>query len=211
MKLLYEKHTDINEASMPNNELTVKSQTVKVGDIIFVIPEISPESKLSYELPPKKDAIPKETFVLKLNFSFPEYLDETVSSNFTAAHRVSVEYRHMGRVAKPAEGLDAKKDQWQSITPQPELGLTEYRSKQLTGGWGSISFQPIDMSFATPVGDPLIFSCSGHPPPKIHSCKVDFQYANGIHVWMYIPYHIFPQWKQIYTYINEQSRSYMTE
>src|SRR5690606_2577285 len=121
-----------------------------------------------------------ETSVLTLAFTFPQYLKAPVHADYTAAHKVRVELRYMGRVVKPKQGLDAEAGKWESVIPHPQLELTEYRAKNLTGGWGSISFQPLDKTFLTPAGDPLIFLCQGQPPPNIESCRASVQYSNGI-------------------------------
>jgi hypothetical protein len=86
---------------------------------------------------------------------------------------------------------------WKSIKERPELGLREYVKVGELGGWGDITYEPLDPKVKTLRGGRFIFKCEGNTPSDPGVCESYYQHPKGPSIQYYFAPEFFPSWKAV--------------
>lgn len=112
------------------------------------------------------------------------------------ANVVRIEINNSGYEADKNIENYFQKWRWKSINDRPELGLREY-VKDSVGGWGEVTYEPLDPKIKTPRGGRFIFLCVGVTPEKPGGCMSYFQHPRGPQIKYYFGPEFFPDWKSV--------------
>jgi hypothetical protein len=86
---------------------------------------------------------------------------------------------------------------WTSIKERPELGLREYIKDGELGGWGGITYEPLDLKLKTPRGGRYIFKCEGNKPGESGVCGSYYQHPKGPSIQYYFASELFFSWRTV--------------
>ncbi len=104
-----------------------------------------------------------------------------------------------------------REGRWKSIRDRHELGLREYVKERVGGGWGKITYEPLDPQVKTPRGGRFIFLCAGETPENPGGCMTYFQHPRGPQIKYYFGPEFFPNWKAVNTEVVKFAGSLMVE
>jgi hypothetical protein len=90
-----------------------------------------------------------------------------------------------------------REGRWKSIKDRHELGLREYVKERVGGGWGKITYEPLDPQVKTPRGGRFIFLCAGEAPENPGGCMTYFQHPRGPQIKYYFGPEFFLNWKTV--------------
>lgn len=90
-----------------------------------------------------------------------------------------------------------KTNRWKSIKDRTDIGLREYVEDRVGGGWGKITYEPLDPKVKTPRGGRFIFLCTGDTPENPMGCTTSYQHPRGPLIKYYFAMELFPNWKAV--------------
>ena len=112
-----------------------------------------------------------------------------------------------GERIKTAQEAELKNGPWKSIENLAQIGLRRYA--RATGGWGELTYVPIDPAIKTPDGALMLYNCSavyksiadGKLPeatdqPEV--CRVAFRHPGGPYIWYYLSGALMPRWQEVH-------------
>ena len=110
---------------------------------------------------------------------------------------VRLEILDGGYEADKKIGDHFRERRWKSIKDRPELGLREYVQDGELGGWGGITYEPLDLKLKTPRGGRYIFKCEGNKPGEPGVCGSYYQHPKGPSIQYYFASDLFFSWKSV--------------
>lgn len=173
-----------------------KPSELKIGDVLFRFPaEYMPE--------PYTDTRDVREIVKVKADRANVFVDLSAGKPLPTKRRA--EGANVVRIEIIGSGYEADKNienyfrewRWKSIKDRPELGLREYVKDRVGGGWGKITYEPLDPKIKTPRGGRFIFLCVGETPENPGGCTTDYQHPRGPLIEYYFGPEFFPNWKAV--------------
>ncbi|MFV8782666.1 hypothetical protein ACNKU7_09625 [Microbulbifer sp. SA54] len=180
----YRPSANTEEHKLAHGHIAGETNKIWVGDTLLSIPP-----NINYQPVSNERIIPGRADQIKFGLRYPEPEPE---SSFNL---VMIKVRNGSEDPDFLRNRISRKN-WQKISDIDYLGLTEYRKDTRSTGYGHVMYTPIDSSFKTPKGGPIIYSCQGNDFHVV-SCYSGFELQDGLYVEYIFPYSLIKKWKKI--------------
>lgn len=116
-------------------------------------------------------------------------------------------YLNSGGAARAAQEAELQKGPWKLVEELPKIGLRRYT--RATGGWGELTYVPLDAAINTLDGDLMVYRCTAihksatdgkitQATDQARSCRISFRHSHGPYIVYYLSGELLPRWKEVH-------------